>query len=51
MNKLANWIDCPETRERRKQLRWINEARGRFPVRDWVNFPICGYDRRNSRRG
>jgi hypothetical protein len=55
MTTLADWIEYGMTGEhyRNKAMfrRWLREARERRPVRDWVNFPECGYERRLSWRG
>ena len=55
MTTLMDWIEYGLTGEhyRNKAMvrRWLREARERIPVRDWVNYPDSGYDRRLSRRG
>jgi hypothetical protein len=52
---LADWIEYGlKTEDARKKAivrRWLREARERRPVRDWVNYPDCGYERRQFARG
>jgi hypothetical protein len=42
-NRLSKWIEFGRDHDRfntgRKVRRWLNEARGRCPVIDRVNFP------------
>lgn len=54
MARLNKWIEFGRAPHQygqgRKVRRWLNEARGRTPIIDRVNFPDTGRDRREFPR-